>query len=218
MSHVEQRFDDLSKALVTKHSRRTVLKAGLGLAAAALASALPGRARAGGGNSDAAHFCNEALPPGPERGKCKSDAAHGTGFFFACAGDLSRICGEPTNMVCCNPAAGEACCAATSTCVTCPPGTVFNAATCICEPTVCAAGPPCPNTVCAGHTPGPSGSCTCSETIEGPCMCLGTVNCSNFQRCGSSAECPPGFACRSYPENPPPCGFGQGRRFCVEVC
>jgi len=32
-----------------------------------------------GGNSACAQFCNDTFPPGPDRGECKSDAAHGTG-------------------------------------------------------------------------------------------------------------------------------------------
>src|ERR1700687_2561248 len=44
------------------------------------------------GNADCAHFCN-TLPPGPQRGQCKSDAAHGQGLCPECGGNVSRLCG-----------------------------------------------------------------------------------------------------------------------------
>src|SRR5439155_6204908 len=80
-------------------TRREALR-GIGAAAGAtLVAALPTEALAderdknerdkkkangdGRGNSDCAHFCQQ-VPPGASRGKCVSDAAHGTGLCFQC--------------------------------------------------------------------------------------------------------------------------------------
>jgi hypothetical protein len=182
MSPVDQRFDDLSKALAGKHSRRSVLKAGLGLAGAALASALPGRAWADpGGNSAAAHFCNTVLPPGEARGRCKSTAAQGGGLFVQCGGDPTRICPQPTapDLRCCPP--GTTCCG-TSAC--CGAGEVCNPATQSCEP----ACTPCPGT--DGCCP-PGESC-CSFGRTTFCCPPNTFCCTST---GNGACCPEGSKC-----------------------
>lgn len=87
------RFDDLAKALATGTSRRRILQ-GLGGTIAALGS-MSRFARvmaAPGGNSDCAHFCAAAFPPGPQRGQCISDGAHGVGPCVDCGGDIARYC------------------------------------------------------------------------------------------------------------------------------
>jgi hypothetical protein len=55
-------------------------------------TSLTGRTPQGGGNSDCAHFCQQAFPPGPQRGQCVSDAAHGTGLCVQCNADITRLC------------------------------------------------------------------------------------------------------------------------------
>src|SRR5262249_46792872 len=56
------------------------IKVGVAAFAYSLSGGL-GRASAAG-NSACAHFCDAIFPPGPERGKCKSDGAHGVGICF----------------------------------------------------------------------------------------------------------------------------------------
>src|SRR2546425_9055631 len=95
-------FDDLTKALATSTSRRQAFRRFAGIlfggtvGGVALAELTPGVALAGGGNSDCAHFCNAIFAPGPARGQCKDDAAHGTGLCFTCgpksAGGSQAIC------------------------------------------------------------------------------------------------------------------------------
>ena len=76
-------FDDMTKAIATATTRRQALRriAGI-LGGTALAGLFPGLALAD--NSDCAHFCNSVFDPGPDRGQCKSDAAHGTGLCYTC--------------------------------------------------------------------------------------------------------------------------------------
>jgi hypothetical protein len=87
------RFDEMTRAFGSGRPRRSVLK---GLAGAALGVAglarFGGAEAAKGGNSAAAHFCNAVFPPGPQRGQCVSDAAHGAGPFIACGGDPANYC------------------------------------------------------------------------------------------------------------------------------
>lgn len=51
-----------------------------------------GRTPLGGGNSNCAHFCQQAFPPGPQRGQCVSDGAHHTGLCAQCDADIDRLC------------------------------------------------------------------------------------------------------------------------------
>src|SRR5947209_18490866 len=83
MSEDLERFDDSGLRLpVTGYTRRQALKVGaLSLGGAIVAAVMPGRVRAdAGGNSDCAHFCDAIYPPGPARGKCKSEGAHHQGL------------------------------------------------------------------------------------------------------------------------------------------
>jgi len=88
-------------------------------------------------NAECAHFCNTGLPPGPERGQCASQAAHGDGLCAQCEGDLTRLCttiagqhfcadlqSDPLNCGACGRscAAGQSC--ATGLC--CTPHTCDN--------------------------------------------------------------------------------------------
>ena len=135
---------------------------------------------ANGGNSDCAHFCQN-LPPGPDRGKCVSDAAHGKGLCFDCgpAGSNAGLCGT----VCCPD--GKSCDTSTNQCVNkpslCPAGTPSMTACsstsgCQClflngDPNgtlVCAAGQEQGGTLCATNgTPLPGVTCPTGQVCAG---------------------------------------------------
>jgi hypothetical protein len=84
-----QQFDRFVRSFGRARSRRSLLGA---LAASALGAAGLSQAEAGGGNSACAHFCQSIFPPGPQRGQCVSDAAHGTGLCAACGADPANYC------------------------------------------------------------------------------------------------------------------------------
>jgi hypothetical protein len=159
-----KRFDDLTRGLTGGHSRRGVLK---GLGVAALGAAGLGRfARAdaaSGGNSACAHFCTASFPPGPARGACVSDAAHGAGVCYGCgpaapAGSGAQLCGG----VCVDPTSNLSNCGACGT---------------VCATDVANASPTCVNGVC-GFTCG-GGLTACGDV----CVDLTTV--SNCGGCGN---------------------------------
>jgi hypothetical protein len=108
------RFDDLTRKLASGMSRRQALKL---LGGGLLGALVPGSALAKGGNSACAKFCTSAFPPGPDRGKCISDAAKGKGRCYQCgpkSDGSKRLCGttcfgptEPCNGTC--PTGSELC-------------------------------------------------------------------------------------------------------------
>jgi hypothetical protein len=75
------------------------------------------------GNSDCAHFCNSVFGPGPERGRCKSDAAHHTGLCYTC-GPASP---HGTQPICCTKNSNGTC-------------TSYSSATCCSGGKVCTGG------------------------------------------------------------------------------
>lgn len=82
-------FDDLVKSLAaTGLTRRHILR-GLGGSVATLATLNWRSTTAAQGNSDCAHWCNAAFPPGPVRGQCKSEAAKGRGVCYECGPQAS---------------------------------------------------------------------------------------------------------------------------------
>jgi hypothetical protein len=95
----ERRFDNLTRRLAASTSRRSVLKALVVSAAASALGALGGSAAAQG-KTDAAHFCASVFPPGPNRGKCVSDAAHGGGLYAQCGGNPANVCSGPNGPFC----------------------------------------------------------------------------------------------------------------------
>ena len=126
---MEHWFDDLARTVAGGVSRRDALRRiGGGLAGGLLVALLPGPASAeqgggnpGRGNDECAHFCNEAFPPGPQRGACKSAAARGRGPCFECgprapAGHpplCGAVCCPPGQVCCggrCGPPPGPSCC------------------------------------------------------------------------------------------------------------
>lgn len=166
MTEVERRFDELARAVAEKgHTRRGVMKIGLGIVGAALASAFTGRAMADG-SSDCAHFCNDAFPPGPERGDCKSAAAHGEGLCVECGADVTRICPRSAPPRCCPPRTeccgtkacckvrSQICCPLQNMC--CPRGTVCSDQGCL---------TPCGADVC------PPGATCCEDPATGIAVC-----------------------------------------------
>ena len=195
-----QRFDDLTRLMATSTSRRQVLKA-LGVSlAGAFAALVPSRVVADQpeGNDDCAHFCRAVFPPGEERGVCTSTAARAVpdNLCAQCGADATRLCpGEtttrccPPGKVCCGATAccepGQHCCPAQDKCVTCPPGTTFNATTCACE-----GG--CANPRRCGSVCGPR--CLCVPTAEGGSICSKEATCPSGT-CASSADCDDGEFC-----------------------
>ncbi len=137
---MNHQFDELAKAVAGGVSRREALRRlGGGLAAALLASLDQGKAWSQG-NSDCAHFC-QCLPPGPERGQCVSDAAHGTGLCAACEGDCARLCHTPSGAsICCAGGPTSTCCGGGCTDTTTDAN---NCGTC---------GQVCPPAMCVGNT------------------------------------------------------------------
>jgi len=150
MTEDRERFAD-SGLEVTRYTRRSALKVGaLSFGGAVLAAVLPGRVWAGGGNSDCAHFCNALYPPGPARGKCKSDGAHHEGLcteICPSAAVCVSICGAGCGCVPTTEGFGFChqgiSCAGAQSCSSsqdCPPDRPICASTC-CPGNICV--PPC---------------------------------------------------------------------------
>lgn len=119
---METKFDQVSKLFAEGLTRRQSLRRIGGGLAGVIVGSLVGRAFAGGGNSDCAHWCNDNFPPGPGRGDCKSQAAHGTGPCYECGPAAPAVHGEFCGGVCCG--VHESC--INNACVT------QNTVTCIC--------------------------------------------------------------------------------------
>jgi len=202
-------FDELAKTLAKAKEmpRRDALRLiGGGFAGAVLASFGVGKVLGQGkgnlGNSPCAHFCKTVFPPGPERGKCVSDAAHGTGLCFECGPaappDTGRVlCGQvccETDAVCCD----GTCCDVGDTC---EEGTCVSPNVCSGTHT-CGTSPPC-------DPCGPLGGSFCFDTTEGT-ACVENFICGGAPTCTTSADCPSGSVCTIHTC----CGDG----FCGPVC
>lgn len=119
-------FDEITKILATSPSRRQALRRIAGLlfggtmGGGILTTLSPGVALASGGNSDCAHFCNAIFPPGPDRGQCKSDAAHGIGLCYTCGpkspGGSQPICCSTDSNGQCTSYSSATCCVSGQTC------------------------------------------------------------------------------------------------------
>jgi hypothetical protein len=118
-------FDDLTKALAAAPSRRQALRwIGGILTGVSLAGIAPGVALAD--NSACAHFCNSVFDPGPDRGQCTSDAAHGTGLCYTC-GPASPGGNQP---ICC-PENPDGTCTSYSSATCCTSGKVCQKNQCV---------------------------------------------------------------------------------------
>ncbi len=145
----------------------------------ALAATFPSPAARAQGNSVCSRWCVTNFPPGPARGRCVSEAAHGAGPCFACGprGNDTGLCGG----ICCP--AGETCSAAASVCVPTPMecGIVSG------DPSTGAAmcGGPCPlDFPFCEFVPGTAGGrCTC---VDHQCGTVGVACGGNF--CPGQAE------------------------------
>jgi hypothetical protein len=101
-----EHFDELAKALATGRSRRQALRTfAVGVAGAALASLVPGRAAdATTTNAGAAcaKFCNTAFAAFPGAAvECITDAVKGKGRCFECGPKASNKNKTPCGGVCC---------------------------------------------------------------------------------------------------------------------
>jgi Cys-rich repeat protein len=172
----DRQFDILARVLSHSGPRRRVFAGVLG---AALATALGRSVEAGPRrrpkrrrlratrNNTCAHFCNATFPPGPARGKCKSNAAHGHGPCHECGPEAPAghpdLCGQ----ACC-PQARPHCVGGTcQECAVdgdCGSGRYCHAGTCC--------TPPNPADVCDLQ------SCTC-DTVS--VQCGPDINCGTFR-------------------------------------
>ena len=188
------------------HSRRSVLKMGLGLAAAVVAGARAELANAEDpppkthpGNMTCAEFCATVFPPGEARGRCVEEAAQGQGVCFQCGPQSSGsrvLCGT----VCCPKGLG--CCG--GECVRLD--TEQNCGRCgnVCGEGLECAGGEC---LCPGGEPTCFGQCcpegsfcepffeTC-QCFNGQLACGGTFPvCCEGRTCCEGVCCPEGFGC-----------------------
>jgi len=67
-----------------------------------------------------------------------------------------------------------------------------------------------------GTDPVRGGTCLCSRTTEGVCFCGADDGCNEWGNCGSSADCPPGFACK--PVGCTGCDPDPGEMNCQRPC
>ena len=197
MSDAEARLDELSKALASGHTRRGVLKIGLGLVGAVVAGVLPGRAGAspdpdGGGASDCAHFCKQFPPTKRDdcihackAAPCQRDPTRicpGSDPVTCCPpefGGPRACCGVEARTTCCNLRAGEVCCPSQARCLSqCSPPRIPDPVQCAC---VC---PPETRECTPGGTCCPAGQ-----------ECCGDVCCPTGQTC-QGGTCAPGVACQ----------------------
>jgi hypothetical protein len=193
---VDHSLDDLARRLSggTISRREAVRLLGSALVGSVLASVPAVAWAAPGGNSAAAHFCNQ-LPPGPQRGQCTSDAAHGEGLAVECDADPARICPQPTapdQLRCCPE--GQDCCGTSACC----DGTtqVCDPVSGTCQPrTPTCPGRPqgCPSFIpkCCPNTAGTSASCcpethTCCQGLPGTQGEGRTACCSPLVCCDTS--------------------------------
>jgi hypothetical protein len=123
------KFDAFTKAIATPASRRQALRriGGGILGGTVLAGLFPGLALAA--NNDCAHWCDSVFAPGPARGQCKSDAAHGVGLCYTC-GPASP---GGTKTICCSENSGghQGQCTSYSNATCCTSGQVCQNGECV---------------------------------------------------------------------------------------
>lgn len=235
---MNQRFDGLTRAMATGHSRRSVLKMIGGAAAAATAATVLKPFRASGvaatcsgpTNLGASPCAAGTTPCGP----CCCQAG------IACLNNTNGVCGCPSGTTQC----GSACCqkgtacanASTSTCATaavsctqgqapcgksccsatgqvCVSGTctacIASGGSCAAGASCCTAGQACINNICQSSTCSPYLG-ACASYVE---CCSGTCgqNCgciANGKTCTTDAQCCEGLCSGGVCETTPDCFVG----------
>ena len=235
-------FDRLARTFSQSASRRRALAGLVGGALAAVAGVgeakhrhhRRGRATSGkppsnpggpGGASACAQLCAALFAPGPDRGQCISDAAHGTGLCATCGPDPRAVCCAKTNGFCvsyatagccgggCTPDCTNKACGASDgcggTCTTCPSGQVCRSGACLAT---------CPGaTSCLIGAGGCEPPGTCLQTTSGTTLCLDlttNVPCATDADCGQRLGI--GAVCVVNPPNAPPCR-NRSTPFCA-IC
>lgn len=157
-----RQFDAITRSLAAARSRRSVLRT-LGtaaLGAVGLAEASRAADAAPGGNSACAHFCAATFGADTaQASQCTSDAAHGRGLCYSCAGPQGSPCGSGLT------------CTAGGQCVPC----VGNRQTCAAATDIC-----CTTGYVCGNAPG--------GPFFGCCGTPGAA-CSNDNDCCGNASC-----------------------------
>ena len=148
------------------------------------------------GNSDCARFCTAVFPPGPGRGRCVRDAAHGAGLCHECGADTAQVCELSDGSFRCCGATGGFC--LDGAC--CTPKTCADACTCgVLDP-----GCGLPPIDCAQEC-GANQYCEISVDLGFTCC-----NCGDGIGCGfSGGECPNGDVLNPGSGGPNTCD-GQG--------
>ena len=152
----EYRFDTLARSLAQGTSLCSALKLFGAFIGGSLLASLERERTTAQGISDAAHFC-QSLPPGPIRGQCVDDAAHGTGLFVQCQGDINRLC----------PGNGPPTCCATGQ--TCSNGTCSGRGASCTTDSDCAPGAGCSTNATSGvcvHIRSQGGFCACGFPVS----------------------------------------------------
>jgi hypothetical protein len=218
---MENRFDELTKALAGGVSRREALRRlGGGLAGVLLASMGLGKAWSQSGSVDCGSYCRARFAPGRVALRtcvhscedcqagggivCGASSAGG-GAVTCCSGGTASTCcsgacvntaSDPNNCGGCAGAGGSVC-SSSQSCVSgscCP-------ADRICNGTCCASGQVCQGGQCVGCCPGDSGPFSVTDDPPGavtPCAYFGLS--SPCMLCGHNSSLgfctyPPGSAC-----------------------
>jgi hypothetical protein len=224
------RFDAVTKLLVTGLTRRRVLR---GLAGSAAAAALAVLGRTPAGAAPKPKTCKVGCSGLNRQAKVACEKA-----CKACGGDFDRVCFEdgpfgPTSIVCCPE--GTFCVGGTGLCceegtepcfgpegaTCCPTGTFCNFDLGECqELTTCPTGEPAENCFAGVETScNPDGFCALADDADGDdCLCVERV-CTDVP-CATDADCAEsGGVCATIPGCCPdatfcalPCGSAGARR------
>lgn len=205
----EQRFDELTRLIAQKTSRRQMLKVLAGATVGGFLLQMDPR-RAFASNSACAHFCNTAFGADtPAAAQCTSDAAHHRGLCYsACGpgGTGGTVCGGACIDTTSDSNNCGACGNVCSSGQTCTNGTCT--ATCQKNPYMTCQGNATIATVngtttcvktCTSNADCTSGTCEAdADGVHSYCTGGGCSGCNNFY-CSSDANCDPGTFCSNYP-------------------